>query len=219
MDGQRFDKLAKAFAEGTDRRGFLKRIAGLAAGAAAVAVPARASATIEAYCSSDYDCDSYNHEVCSSYGTCVCDYGYKDCNGACIPEYDCCSDYDCGKNEVCSYGTCECPTYDGYKICEYDGSCVPEYGCCSDYDCSYGETCEYGSCQAEDSQAPETPVETTTPPPSKEQNYSKKLARQCNAKCLRSSRQSARKKGVRFTSAKLKRARNSCRRRCAQNSR
>jgi hypothetical protein len=257
MDGQRFDRLAKELAIGSNRRGFLKRIAGIAAGAAAVAVPVKASATIEAYCSSDYECDSYNNEVCK-YGKCVCDNGYKDCNGSCIPEYACCSDYDCGKNEtcndygtcecptydgykvcesdgacipeygccgnydcskneVCDYGTCTCPTYDGYKICESDGSCVTEYGCCGDYDCSYGETCEYGICTGEEKPEEEEPK--GNPPTNGEQNYSKQLARTCNAKCVRAGRKSAKQKKQRLTSKRMRGVRNSCRRRCAANSR
>lgn len=238
MDHQRFDKLAKEFAGGSSRRGLLKRIAGIAVGAAAVAIPTKASAAIGDYCSSDYDCNSYNHEVCT-YSQCVCKYGYKACDGKCIPEDHCCE--ECGYGETCQYGVCACdPTLGccsaddcGYgETCQYGVcACDPTQGCCSADDCGYGEICQYGvcgcdpthgCCSADDCGYGETCQYgvcigggyENTPPPVKKP--AKQLNRTCHNNCLKAGRKSAKLKSARLTKGRVTRMRNSCKARCTK---
>ena len=74
MDNEKFDKLARLLGSGSDRRGFLKRVAGIAAGAAVVSGPGRALAQAAettpigygetCYVNGHDPCDSSKHLTC-----------------------------------------------------------------------------------------------------------------------------------------------------------
>jgi hypothetical protein len=108
MDGQRFDKLARVLADGSNRRGFLKRVAAVAAGAAIVSVPGRArAADYGDTCAYDDDCTG-KYQTCYiangyDYGTCQCSDGYEPYGEHCIPVDGCFKDDECNtdKHEVC----------------------------------------------------------------------------------------------------------------------
>lgn len=84
-------------------------------------------------------------------GECFCKIGYKICDGACIPDEECCTYADCGpqesciskvcvKTEFCTYneefsaGTCACE--EGAKWCAEQQKCIPSNSCCSLPDCN-----------------------------------------------------------------------------------
>lgn len=73
-------------------------------------------------------------------GQCVCDAGFVDVDGACVPE-DPCAQVVCGDREVCDEGACVCEH--GYE--RIDGACIPEDPC-NRVMCTAGEVCEAGAC-------------------------------------------------------------------------
>lgn len=151
MDGTKFDKLARVFADGSDRRGFLKRIAGVAAGAAILSTPGRVLAGIKDDYACKYDDDCGKKEHCyfaeDAYeGYCECNEGYeRGEDGKCYRIDGCQTDDDCDatKHEFCylaeydeyGYGTCECA--DGYYFDEKLGYCYATTPVCkTDDDCN-----------------------------------------------------------------------------------
>jgi hypothetical protein len=104
-------------------------------------------------------------------GACGCPAGQKLCDGACIPEGNCCTDADCDDGNACTIDACD-PTVgcvatevvcDSGNACLVDG-CNPDFGCvhtpvgdggacvgldgiCCDSVCQVGaECCANGDC-------------------------------------------------------------------------
>jgi hypothetical protein len=146
MDNERFDKLARVLANGSDRRGFLKRVAGVVAGAAVVSGPGRVLAqdAVETtplgygekcYVNGEDPCNGDKHLFCSIPEKYDPKYGYDTYD----PKY---GYYDYGTSTYYPYGTCDCiDTYeysDGY--CLYTG----EEGHCTGDDASTCYDFHYG---------------------------------------------------------------------------
>jgi hypothetical protein len=134
MYDQRFDDLLRSFASGRSRRATLAALAGGVVGAGSLALLDDAEARKKRKrkkkkkckggkkkcgkkCISASGCCSSSD--CGANGTCVgnacgCNSGFKRCNGACIPQNDCCG--ACPGDTVCENGECVCPA----ECCETD---------------------------------------------------------------------------------------------------
>jgi len=90
-------------------------------------------------------------------GECVCNDGYKICNGECILNQDCCTEDDCDSNERCRNHTCipnncrlnevidpvknECVCDDDSNWCAMQKKCIPKDNCCMHGDCESDYRC------------------------------------------------------------------------------
>lgn len=90
-------------------------------------------------------------------GDCVCNDGYKKCNGECILSQDCCTDYDCSLGESCIGRVCvpdyclanevfdagkgKCVCEEDFKYCELQRACIPKANCCMQSDCAADYRC------------------------------------------------------------------------------
>ena len=77
-----------------------------------------------------------SHASCSN-GKCVCDSGYKMCNGSCISTSECCG--GCSSNQTCQNGSCVTNTPSCSDTC-------PSYTKSSSSSCTYGATSCYDTC-------------------------------------------------------------------------
>jgi len=138
MDGERFDRFARALSTGLTRRGAVAAV-GAAIGSLLVgrgAAPAGASPMIVRCggitglgCPPGYTC------VDDPYDTCDPWFGGADCGGICQPE----ADYNPCAAILCAEGTTCCPNCGGV--------CVPEGTPCSE-DLCWGEPCGSAYCGA-----------------------------------------------------------------------
>lgn len=146
MDGHRFDHLARSFAGGRTRRGFLGGLVAIAAGvvgagpAAAVACPAGQYAGSSSRCL----CKATARPPVG--GTCPCGAGQTSCAGACTSfNHDVANCGACGHvcpvpaNAVaaCTGGTCHFVCNAGYRAC--GDICIPDVP---------GSCCDVGECPA-----------------------------------------------------------------------
>lgn len=86
-------------------------------------------------------------------GSCFCDFGFKQCNSACILQDQCCSDSDCGDRNSCVNGSCtqtifckfnekwdsgqkKCVCTDSAKWCYAQKKCIPKGNCCDETICN-----------------------------------------------------------------------------------
>jgi len=132
------------------------------------------SAVIIAGCTSDLNASPYTKKLptdnpCYSVncvanqecvdGSCICEQGFKDCNGACIAADGCCSNSDCTGGKLCQDGKCkaspqtcefnqhwdleyeECSCDEGTKYCSSQNACISSKNCCAHIDCGRGERC------------------------------------------------------------------------------
>jgi hypothetical protein len=160
MDNERFDRLARQFAKGVDRRGILK---GLIGGAAAVAAggvmrrPALAQCNLGA-CTTDTDCTCAGVETCGNDGECCRTTIGIYCNPhetgshCCSPNYICVtpSTYPPLDGEGC-----QCNTAEGFVL-QGGVCCIPDKSagnanhpdlCCSGCVCDDGNCCDASHCQ------------------------------------------------------------------------
>lgn len=145
MDGHRFDALVRSFASGASRRGVLKGLLGLGAGAVAGGPLLEGEAARR-------PTPTPRPVTCSppkvaSGGQCVCAGGSTPCGPDCCPngQAECC-------DNACCYGECFgeelcCPT--GRTFCAASGECCPDgWRCCPDFGCiPPGGCCEIGECE------------------------------------------------------------------------
>jgi hypothetical protein len=155
MDGQRFDRLARAFASGTDRRTLLKLFGGAsvaAVGGVKVATPGRvfAQGTVPpgGVCSQDEDCEQGFCVIQGdpgAEGICACtESGLGDpwLGCACIggteapcgdSSYECCGATEGNESGVCA-ASCE-------PVCSELGTSCEETGCCVEGECGANGWC------------------------------------------------------------------------------
>jgi hypothetical protein len=149
MDSNRFDDLTRTLATTTSRRGFLKTLAGGAAGALLAAFGVGEAAAKD--CKKAGQLCKNTKECCSGIcynGTCVsaCPSGSKPCNGTCIPNSQCCNGA-CPTGQTCRGGQCVNCAPDEAHVdscdsslccsgimltspgCSSGGTCCPESGC------------------------------------------------------------------------------------------
>ena len=150
MEGQRFDQMAKAMANGATRRGVLR---GLAGGAAAGALALRGAGRVAA----DDDCKPVGKKCKKDAQCCsrVCDRATGTCAdpNAC-PTYSRCEPV-CGpagcqhEPQIVTCGAepgCSCLwTADGTIACVRDPTSFSN--CENSSECGCGEVCAYGACQ------------------------------------------------------------------------
>jgi len=90
-------------------------------------------------------------------GKCVCNEGYKKCNGECILNDDCCTENDCGARESCRDHKCipdNCKVNEKYdseknkcvcdadsKYCATQHKCIPKKNCCMHAECDSDYRC------------------------------------------------------------------------------
>jgi hypothetical protein len=86
------------------------------------------------------DCSGSN-ETCQG-GQCVCAPGFKECNGACIPNDQCCG--ACPGDKLCDGGECVCPA-DAPNECP-GNVCLFGGQCCETAECPASQTCINGVC-------------------------------------------------------------------------
>ena len=166
MDGQRFDRLTRAFASGASRRSLLRGLLGIGGAAAVAAVvaddtdarrssgsppPNRITSTTTttlppcAGARCGYDCCETEAQCCDNE---CCPAGY-DCLTFHFPEGPFVEEETCCPTErVCDTETIKCCP-EGQKCC--DGECIAANVCCTDADC--GDPClvcsDDGSCEAQ----------------------------------------------------------------------
>jgi len=148
MDGQKFDKLARAFATGTNRRALLKMFGGASVAAVAgvkiagpSAVFAQGSVPPGGECSSDDDCIVGS----CGQGTCYCEDPSR-------PEIGCpCST---GTQDPCYGSTAVCCANEVSAGAGANGTCVSDsVGCEPTGECDALQTmCEGTGCCAEDTE-------------------------------------------------------------------
>ncbi|MBW3001619.1 hypothetical protein KY338_00495 [Candidatus Woesearchaeota archaeon] len=101
-----------------------------------------AEACMNVVCGSNSQCEN---------GKCICNEGYKKCNGECILTQDCCTEDDCDSGESCRDHKCipdncklnevpdpakrECVCDDNSKYCAMQKKCIPKENCCMHADC------------------------------------------------------------------------------------
>jgi hypothetical protein len=161
MDSTRFDDLLRAFALGLSRRATLGAALSTLFATGSLALVADDTEAKKGHkkkkkkkkckgntkkcgkkcipttsCCSSADCGG-GGATCQG-GTCLCPTGQQDCDGACIPDDDCCP--ACTGGQVCVAETCACPANQQ----ECDGECIPETDCCPA--CSGGAICDGGVC-------------------------------------------------------------------------
>lgn len=107
-----------------------------------------AEACMNVVCGSNSKCEN---------GKCICNEGYKKCNGECILNQDCCTEDDCASSERCRNHTCipnncrlnevidpvknECVCDDDSKYCSMQKKCIPNDNCCMHADCESDYRC------------------------------------------------------------------------------
>lgn len=90
-------------------------------------------------------------------GDCVCNEGYKDCNGECILEKDCCTEDDCETDESCRDHMCipdncgvneefdtakqKCDCDEDSVYCAAQRKCIPKDNCCTHAGCDSDYRC------------------------------------------------------------------------------
>lgn len=154
MDGSRFDQLARSLVGGRTRRGFLRGLAALAAGAVAAGRAAAAACPAEQYAGSGRRCLCRTTGRPPVGGVCPCGAGQTSCDGACV---DLSSDpANCGAcgapcvpgpnvaSAACLGGACAIVCATDYRECQ--GLCIPATSCCADSDCNDGNVCTVDIC-------------------------------------------------------------------------
>ena len=97
----------------------------------------------------DITCDANEH--CED-GRCICNPGYKECNGECIQNSACCTENDCKSDESCRGHTCipdNCKVNEEFNVdknkcvcdknslyCAVQNKCIPKDNCCMHHECS-----------------------------------------------------------------------------------
>ena len=155
MDGQRFDRLVRAWGKST-RRG----AAGLAAGTAAMLLPGGAAA---ARCTKfGAACGRRRGDRCCGDGTCrggrcACPRGAEGIRGACFLRGDCAPDAAvcdgrCGKTPggepgEDGYHDCYCGTTVGDQTVCFRNASLCDPPCATSTDCPDGHACFASNCQ------------------------------------------------------------------------
>jgi hypothetical protein len=158
MDGQKFDKLTRAFATGTSRRSFLKLFGGAtAAGVAGVALSGSARVFAQdcpgglpgSCCMADEDCTVGTCQIegdPGAQGICACTTGALSdpwtgcaCTGGTLDPcgdsgHECCGATVDNESGTCA-ATCEEP------VCSGPDSSCEESGCCTDGECGANGWC------------------------------------------------------------------------------
>jgi len=102
------------------------------------------------------DLECSENSYCVS-GECVCDTGFKMCNGECLKDNLCCDSGDCDIGEICENNICikhvcafnqvydtdkeKCVCNDNSKWCSQQNKCIPRASCCVHADCSNDYAC------------------------------------------------------------------------------
>lgn len=128
MDGQRFDDIARSWADGVSRRKVVKSVAaGIAAAALTMVGLGKAEAVRICQvrgqvCCVNGDCcgNQCAPDAATGRRRCGCPVGSATCGATC-----------CGKGETCQNGQCQ-------------SACQTE--CCADTDCAAGDSCCNGAC-------------------------------------------------------------------------
>ena len=124
MDGQRFDAMARAMANGMDRRGLLR---GAAGGAAAVlglrAAGTRAKQAKQAFCHRTGNPAKPYVVITVAKPAWKAHLAHGD-----HPFVDCCADADCAADEACQDGACGCAGGSGGPL---GSPCNGDRECCS----------------------------------------------------------------------------------------
>ncbi|MBW3004506.1 DUF4318 domain-containing protein [Candidatus Woesearchaeota archaeon] len=105
-------------------------------------------ACMNVVCGSNSQCEN---------GECICNDGYKKCNGECILNKDCCTEDDCDSEESCRDHSCipnncklnevadpvksECVCDADSKYCTMQKQCIPKKNCCMHADCESDYRC------------------------------------------------------------------------------
>jgi hypothetical protein len=156
MDSARFDALLRSFNRGS-RRATFRLLAGAVMGGLVprlVFIDANAKRkrkkrkkkNQKALCTPTCDgrpcgddgcgasCGSCGTGSVCAEGSCLCLSGYKACQGACIPQSDCCTAADCpaGSGRTCQSGSCLCPNgqQDSGGVCADPPPCRGAGGSC-----------------------------------------------------------------------------------------
>ena len=97
-----------------------------------------------------------SNSICEN-GNCICNDGYKKCNGECILNKDCCTEDDCDSGESCRNHICipdncrineifdasknKCVCDEDSKYCSMQKQCIPKKNCCMHADCESDYRC------------------------------------------------------------------------------
>jgi hypothetical protein len=130
MDSTRFDDLLRSFALGLSRRATLGALLGSLLATGSLALDGDDAAAKRKHKKRKKKKSKKKKDACQS--------GTKPCGASCISESECCTAADCGDNQSCVSGECQCAS--GFQDCQ--GECIADDQCC----CPGDKVCDGSEC-------------------------------------------------------------------------